>query len=133
MNKYNPKQVWLFFISFLFALHSPFIFAETFMIAAPSDAKSFPRIEQLMIDVYQNLGFEVQIVGMPAQRALVESGKNTWVDAELARVPAAEKLLPDFIRVPAPLFSMEISSYSLSNGIEVSSWQSLKGLRVVTL
>lgn len=109
------------------------LLAETFKISAPLISKQAPQFETLIIQAYQELNIQVEIIRMPAKRALAESSKNTWVDAELARVAEAEVYLPNFIRIATPLMTAGVNSYSLKNDIDISDWQSLKNYHVVTL
>lgn len=129
----SSKCRYIFWVILLTYGGSVSLGAKTFKISAPLESKQTPEIERLISEAYQELDINPQIVRMPAKRALAESSKNSWVDAELVRVAEAEKILPNFIRIPVPLMTLKVSSYSLKTNVEVNSWQSLKGLNVVTL
>lgn len=106
---------------------------QIFKIAAPLEAKSFPEVEQAILKAYNEMGIQAKIIRMPAKRSLFEASKNTWVDAELGRVAEAEALLKDYIRIPIPLISFEISAYANKEDIDISSWRTMAGYRVATL
>jgi hypothetical protein len=52
---------------------------------------------------YQLLGIELEIIPLPAKRALLEAEKGNNYDTELARIEQAEKLLTNFVRIPVSL------------------------------
>lgn len=106
---------------------------NVFKIAAPLEAKSFPKVEQTILQAYSELGISAKIIRMPAKRSLVEAGKNTWVDAELGRVAAAEAVLKDYTRIPVPLITFEISAYTHQKNINVRSWQDASQYRIATI
>lgn len=108
-------------------------YGGTFKIATPIAAKSVPETENLIIRAYQQLGIAAEIIRMPAKRSLIEASKNTWVDAELARVEAAQGILNDYIKVPFALRTFDILAYSNDKLFSISSWAGLRDYKVVTL
>ena len=130
---HQTRQWLLIVIAIVFSCNSFSTFSKYFKISAPNESKYFPEIELLITNVYQKLNIKTEIVRMPAKRAFVTALKSDWVDAELARIAAVEKLLPDYIRVPISLLALDINSYSVKPEVEISSWQSLSGYKVVIL
>jgi len=122
-----------YFHALILCLFSQEIFADNFKISAPHEAKSIPAIENLILSAYQKINIQAEIVRMPAQRALVEASKNTWVDAELARVEIAEDILKGFIKIPIILSEFSVNSYHVDNTLLISDWQSLTPYKVATL
>jgi len=135
LNKNNKKTFIVNNFILLFVLYSVpfFLLATPFNISAPLVSQQAPKLEAIIVEAYKALNIEVNIIRMPAKRALAESSKNTWVDAELARVADAEKYLPNFIKIPVPLMAMKVSAYSLNTYVDISSWQSLQSFNVVTV
>lgn len=103
----SSKCRYIFWVILLTYGGSVSLGAKTFKISAPLESKQTPEIERLISEAYQELDINPQIVRMPAKRALAESSKNSWVDAELVRVAEAEKILPNFIRIPVPLMTLK--------------------------
>jgi polar amino acid transport system substrate-binding protein len=85
---------------------------------------------------YQLLGIELEIIPLPAKRALLEAEKGNTYDAELARIEQAEKLLTNFVRIPVSLreigtvavASKDLKALSSQLGVE-----SLSNYRVASM
>ena len=102
-------------------------------IVAPEEAKIIQGAINNVSMAYQNLGINIDVVYLPAQRAIAEAQKNTWVDAELFRIESASNVLPQFIKVPTKLFEMDVIVYSTNRSITLDGWISLKNYRLATM
>ncbi len=102
-------------------------------IVGPEDAKIIQDVINNISIAYHNLGINIEVVYLPAQRAIAEAKKNTWVDAELFRIESATNVLPQYIKVPTKLFEMDVIAYSNNRSIVLNGWNSLKNYRVASM
>lgn len=72
--------------------------------------------DHILSEAYARLGYEIELQGYPAERALVMSNDGL-VDGEAGRVNVVEKTCPNLIRVPTPLYLNRIAI--LTTGTEV--------------
>ena len=86
-----------------------------------------------MVNAYQLIGANVEILHMPAKRSLHEAATNSVVDAELARIQVAQASLPNFIRITEPLYSVGEEGFVLKGNPLATNWAELAGMRVVTV
>ena len=106
---------------------------QTLKIAAPIEAKHAPEIVTFVVNAYQLVDVNVEIMHMPAKRSLHEAANNSVVDAELARVEAAQVSLPNYIRIKEPLLSVSLEGFVLKGKPLATSWTELADKRVVTV
>ena len=87
---------------------------KVFYLTTPYQVSTLVNVEKNVTQAYNNIGYQVEIVRMPAKRALHEANISQWVDGELARVEIAGKVLKNHIKIPIPLYSIEIYGYALN-------------------
>ena len=103
-----------------------------FIIVSPIEAKWIKKAELKVISAYQQLGIDVEIIKLPAKRALIEANNSEWVDAELGRAGEAQGFLKDYIKLPVELFFVDVVAVS-REAIKSLSWSNLENHQVVTL
>jgi len=117
----------------LLAYPSCAVSEEIFSIVAPPQVKQLPEIETLIQEAYNSIDVQAKIIYLPAKRSLREAAKDTWVDAELVRVKAAEEVLTNYIRIPTPIAEMAIGLYGVNSEPKASTYAELGKKRVATL
>lgn len=110
---------------------------RTFYLAAPEEVSFFAETIRVVTQAYNNIGYQVEIVKMPAKRAIHEAVHGDWVDGEVGRTALAGKLMTNYTPIDVPLGTLEIYAYFLRNDLKtamnVSDWQSLSGYRVASI
>jgi len=89
------------------------------------DAGLVGAYPELISKAYALMGYEVEIIKLPAKRALYQAKSDSSIDGELLRVESAEQWLPDHIRIPMPIVNIEVAAYVKNVHFEVSGWSSL--------
>jgi polar amino acid transport system substrate-binding protein len=72
--------------------------------------------EHILREAYARLGYEIELLGYPAERALLMANTGL-VDGEAGRVSVVEKAYSNLIRVPTPLYLNRIAI--LTTGAEI--------------
>ena len=90
-------------------------------------------IIQNLQEAYAKIGFKVEIVNMPAIRALNESNSGKIVDGEVARTLFAQKFIKNQIRIPVSLGKLDISAFVKKLDIKINGWESLKGYNITSV
>lgn len=90
-------------------------------------------IYEMVSLAYSNIGYQVNIYQMPAKRSLIEVRKGQGIDGELARVKAAENLLPDHIRIPVIVKTVPSYLYAYKNNYNFNHWRDLKPYKVAII
>lgn len=81
--------------------------------------------EQVLREAYHRLGMGLEVVRLPAERALL-SANDGVVDGELYRKVGIERDYPNLMIVPVPLLTYEIVIFTLGTSFVVSGWESLR-------
>ncbi|WP_256077662.1 ABC transporter substrate-binding protein [Massilia sp. YIM B04103] len=81
--------------------------------------------EQVLREAYRRLGMNLDVVRLPAERALV-SANDGMMDGELYRKIGIERDYPNLMIVPIPLLTYEIVIFTLGTSFVVSGWESLR-------
>ena len=102
-------------------------------ISAPYDAKRVPHLVEIILDSYAKIGFQAEMVYMPAQRALVEASKNRGIGAEFLRARYAEEVIKNLIRIKVPLLNLKVGAFSKNKNIRFQDWASLSPYKVGTV
>lgn len=98
-------------------------------ISTLDDTHHFPQLETLLSRAYQQLGYKVQFVFLPGQRALTEAEKGQGIDAEALRIDLGEEPI-NLIKVPEPLFQLHVSAFVTRTPSEQITWKKLAYFRV---
>jgi len=136
----NKKQLSVYTL-LCFILLLPFVNTKT--VAKNTDKVMFistlhqidevKEVYEMVSQAYNDIGYQVKIYKMPAKRSLIEVRKDQGIDGELARVKAAEKLLPDHIRIPVVVKTVPSYLYSYKNSYNLKSWTALKPYKVAII
>ncbi|MBB3118635.1 substrate-binding periplasmic protein [Pseudoduganella violacea] len=81
--------------------------------------------EQVLREAYRRLGMNLDVVRLPAERALV-SANDGMMDGELYRKIGIERDYPNLLIVPVPLLTYEIVIFTLGTSFVVNGWESLR-------
>ncbi|UTY60418.1 ABC transporter substrate-binding protein [Massilia sp. erpn] len=81
--------------------------------------------EQVLREAYRRLSMSLDVVRLPAERALV-SANDGMMDGELYRKVGIERDYPNLMIVPVPLLTYEIVIFTLGTSFVVSGWESLR-------
>ena len=110
---------------------------KVFRLSAPEEVSTFPATVNVITQLYQNIGYQVEIIKMPAKRAMHEAIHGQWLDGVVGRTALSEKLLKDYIRIPVALGSVSIHAYFLSGTLTqpegIGSWADLRDYKVASL
>jgi ABC-type amino acid transport substrate-binding protein len=126
----------LLFISILAFFHTKVFSKNTDKILFISTLHQIDEVKdiyEMVSQAYNNIGYQVRILKMPAKRSLIEVRKAQGIDGELARVRAAEKLLPDHIRIPVAVKTVPSYLYSYKKSYNVENWRDLKPYRIAII
>ncbi|MCF6210638.1 MAG: transporter substrate-binding domain-containing protein [Gammaproteobacteria bacterium] len=82
-------------------------------------------IDRLVIEAFRRTGHEVEIVQLPAQRALVESNSGI-MDGDLMRVQEIPDTFTHLQRVPEKLIDFEFMVFTGHTSLTPRGWDSLK-------
>lgn len=80
--------------------------------------------EVVIKEAYQRIGLEVNIIRLPAKAAIMRASKGKS-DAELFRVNNINQQFTQLIKLPVPINVVEATIASLSNEINVQTWNDL--------
>ena len=112
-------------------------YTKTLSFSAPAEAVDFAETLNLITQAYNNVGYRVKIVPMPAKRAMYEAVHSDWVDGVVGRVEMAGELLSNYTRIPVPIGRVEVFAYYRQDSSEkladISSWSELSPYRVASL
>ena len=100
---------------------------------AASDAKTVQPILDKIKLAYRKIGYEIEILKIPADRSLKESLENEGIDGELFRSNLIEDKLQGLIRVPVPLFNLRCIPYAKDKNINIKNLEDLKKYTFVTI
>lgn len=87
----------------------------------------------LMHQAYAELGIKMQLELMPTERAVLEMNRGELLDANLAATRVFEKNNPDLLRVPVPIYQIELCVFSHNPQLNITEWSQLLPYRVVML
>lgn len=81
-------------------------------------------IEEMVRAALRRIGYEVTVVPLPAERALVNANAGIE-DGDLFRAPGFEQGYPNLVQVPQPLIDNDFVAFTTRPDIEVRSWADL--------
>jgi hypothetical protein len=132
----------MFRVSFLFLLGIVNIFSlgaagaiesEVIRISTPHQGKNLLDIRERIQNAYTDIGYQTEIITMPAKRALHEAMHNPNIDAELMRASEAQSALTDYIKIPVPVLIMTVNGYSYAQLPTGLTWDTVHKYRIVTV
>lgn len=88
---------------------------------------------QLLQQAYQQLGLQMRLDLMPIDRATLELNRGVLVDATLVAAESFAKLNPQLLKVPVPIYQLELRVFSRDPALRVQSWQELRPYQVMFL
>lgn len=106
-----------FFITLFFillshsALSQPTIVLNTAFGPPISNATQTGFGDQVMTEAFKRIGYKVEIVRLPAERALINANRGID-DGELARIGGLQKKYPNLIQVPETFLTVNMVLYS---------------------
>ncbi|MCL6415296.1 transporter substrate-binding domain-containing protein [Aestuariirhabdus sp. Z084] len=104
---------------------------EVLRFSTVNDFGSITRIKPLLTKAYAQVGYEIEILEMPAKRSLLSAENNEDIDGEALRVKGAESFLPSLIRIPVPIASHPVAAFvTAQNRFQVDGWASLLPYKV---
>ncbi|GAA6203857.1 hypothetical protein [Thalassotalea sp. SU-HH00458] len=129
-RSFNKIYILLLFFSGVLSAEST---KNTFKITAPDIAAVLPSVENTLLESYQKIGVDAEIVRLPTIRSLATANNSDWVDAELVRSAELAQNLIDYIMIPIPILSLSMRSYGNNVNQCFSTWESIKSSKVAFL
>jgi len=99
-------------------------------ITAP--ALQSPQVQfakRIYSNIVEGLGYKLKIAVLPAIRLAMQT-KIGAIDGELIRMSGYGDKHPHLTRVDEPVFEFTVAIYSSDKGLNMVSWEDLKGLNV---
>ncbi len=85
---------------------------------------------KIMIEVYSRMGIQLNVVQLPARRALPDANAGKY-DGELYRVAAVAKEYPNLRMVPTSIGDIEFVAYGRKEtAVKIENWESLRPYRL---
>ncbi|MES9858422.1 MAG: transporter substrate-binding domain-containing protein [Sedimenticola sp.] len=86
-------------------------------------------LDTLAKEVFHRLGIELEVIILPAERALINAN-NGIEDGNLLRIKGLEKQYPNLIRVPEKMMNSEFVGYAVKPIVSRPGWTRLSNLIV---
>ncbi|MBU2713013.1 substrate-binding periplasmic protein [Zooshikella harenae] len=80
-------------------------------------------------EAFKRIGKEVIIQSLYAKRSLVRANAGE-ADGDALRLKNIHTLYPNLIRVPEPIWEVQLAAFTKSLNIKIKGWGSLKGYRI---
>lgn len=128
-NIYRYIRLTSVFICVFFSPHS--LSQNTFIIntgfSSPISNESQTGFGDLVLtEAFRRLGYKVETVRMPAERALINANLGLD-DGDLLRIAGLEKKYPNLIRVPEKVMDMDVMLFTKwKRNFNVAGWHSIK-------
>lgn len=104
-----------------------------FGLVAEKNNRVFALATNFLKVMSEKLAVDIELISLPGKRAAVwlQSGK---IHADLSRIAAYQKRVPNSIKIPEPLLSVPYYAYSSqTDKIRVDGWDSLKPYKIVSI
>lgn len=82
---------------------------------------------------YLNLGMEMQLELLPIERLRLEAQRGQLIDGNLAGAWELGEAVPELIRIPVPIYQLELAAYVSDAQLHIRHWRDLRPLRVIYL
>ncbi len=92
-----------------------------------------PHISEFIRAAYQKIGYEIEIVPMPAKRSLYQAREREDIDAELARTINAAGYLPKHTLIPVPVAYVKVAAFVNNPKLSFSRWSDLNNYKVAAV
>jgi polar amino acid transport system substrate-binding protein len=123
------KKLFLYFIIAIFlcpvALSKSLCAQQTLIFSSVDNHRTITLGRSILEQAYQQLGIEISVIGMPADRAL-RSANQGITDGDVSRIAQLEEDYPNLIRIDVPI---RIDSMHLfvraGEEFSVKSWDSI--------
>lgn len=79
----------------------------------------------VMTEAYHRLGITIHAESMPAERAMISANSGV-VEGELYRRDGMEKIYPNLVMIPVPIYFYELRVFSKGKSFTVNGWDSLR-------
>ncbi|MES9898881.1 MAG: transporter substrate-binding domain-containing protein [Sedimenticola sp.] len=86
-------------------------------------------LDMLAKEIFQRLGIELEVIILPAERALVNAN-NGVEDGNLLRIKGLEKRYPNLVRVPEKMMNSEFVGYAVKTIPPKPGWTRLSDMIV---
>jgi polar amino acid transport system substrate-binding protein len=108
--------------------------AKVYRISTVDAANSaLLAIEEIMTAAYSRIGLKLDVVRLPAKRALPDANEGKY-DGELYRIKEIGQEFPNLQMVPTSIGSIEFVAYgSKKANLHITSWDSLKNYRLAAM
>ena len=126
-------RIFIFIFIFIFGVGISHAEKNVMRIATINDFSAVPEIVELITKAYGNIGYKVKIFPFPARRAIIKPWTGIPYDAQLMRVIEAEKMLPNYIRIPVVVGQAKTLAYAKDENLIVEGWNSLSKYRIAAL
>lgn len=106
---------------------------KVFKISTVHAIKNNPKLEKLVRDAYEKIGYQVELVLLPSQRSLEENQSNPEIDAEFARARGAAQSLPQCLIVPVAIHHTKSVCFVKDKNLKIENLEDLKKYSVCTV
>lgn len=92
-----------------------------------------PYISDFVDSAYRRIGYQMEIMPMPAKRSLYQARESEEVDGVLARTVQAAGYLPKHILIPVPVSWLKLAAFVKSDELSIQSWSDLSNYKVAAI
>lgn len=89
-------------------------------------------IDSYLQEISRRVGLDFQPVYLPSQRS-IHMLKRGEIHAEISRIAAYKRYVPNTIMVPEPLMTIPYHVYTLKKDITINGWKSLEPYSLATV
>ena len=120
----------LIFMVMVYLAGAPSLHAQEKLIFTTILNSSSAKIsEQVIREAYRRLGFDIEVIWVPARRAL-EMSNDGQVDGELHPIFGIDKRWSNLIRVPNQVNELEATAFTKGIEFKVAGWNSFSSYSV---
>lgn len=102
-----PKICTVLFIFFLLLIKSNHLYANQVTFNRPSNTPQAAYVIELLSAVYKQHGYNIALIDFPSDKALNAANEGI-LDGQLGRISDIERLYPNLVRLPTPLFNFNL-------------------------
>lgn len=89
--------------------------------------------DQVLAEAFQRMGYKLEVVQLPAERALINANKGLD-DGDLLRIEGLQKQYPNLIQVPEKIIDMDLVIFTKNKPLfQVNGWKSITSSSVAIL
>ncbi len=105
------------------------LYAQKSLVLSKPDDPIADVSEKVLSEAYQRIGIQIQMITLPAERALLTSNSGD-VDGEVNRIKGIEKIYLNLMMVPVVINMLEGVVFTKDVSIHVTKWNSLKPYKI---